>query len=160
MDKPEFFVEGDFGKERRVREVGETAVAPIVPIMSGVCAPLLGAKFGVDIPVAEGWRLAPSAGVALNFDTGGNSSVFATLEINRWFDEKGFFGTGIGVWDFTHSDTVSPTWLLHGGRQIWQATGPKRTAAYWVMSGRLFLDAMDDISNNYQFWTGVRFVFK
>ena len=49
----------------------------------------------------------------------------------------GFIGTGIGVWDFTHGDTVAPTLLFQGGRQVWQASGPKQNEMLFVVSGRL-----------------------
>jgi hypothetical protein len=29
-----------------------------------------------------------------------------------------------------------------------------------VGSGRLFLDQLDDIANNYQFWGGFRYIFR
>jgi hypothetical protein len=163
LNKINLFVDGAFGKERRVRPVTLAApVAGLTEVDRGVCAPLLGAKFGADIPIGDsGWRIAPGAGVAINFDEGSNSSLFAEAELNRWFGErKGFIGTGIGVWDITHSDTVAPVWLFQGGRQLWKGAGADMREAHFIVQGRLFLDQMDDIQSNYQFWAGVRFYFK
>ncbi len=157
-----FFFEGDFGKERRLREA-DPEVNPLADEGQefGVCAALLGLKFGVDIPVGDaGWRVAPGAGVAINFDDGGNTSAFAEVELNKWFDRKGFIGTGLGVWDFTHGDTVAPTWLFQGGRQLWKGTGAREDEVLFVVSARLFLDELGDISNNYQFWGGFRYIFR
>jgi hypothetical protein len=124
----------------------------------GFCAPLFGVKGGVDILVAEGWRVAPSFGVAINTDTTSNSSVFAEVELNRWFDRGGFIGTGIGVWDVNHSDTVAPVWLLQGGKRLW--TGGNKSEMHFVVTTRLFLNKLDDVSNNYQFWAGLRFIIR
>jgi hypothetical protein len=137
-----------------------STTVPPVTSSSGFCAPLFGAKFGADIRLAPGWRVAPSVGFALNTREASQSSLFAEAEINRWFGRKGFIGTGIGVWDFTHSNTVAPVWLLQGGRQVWKAAGPKENELHFVVTGRLFLNKMDDIANNYQFWGGFRFIFR
>ncbi len=156
-DKVDFFVEGDFGKERRVRAVDPSENASVTEY--GYCAPLVGLKFGADVAIAPEWRVAPSAGVAINARKAGESSLFAEVELNKWFARKGFIGTGIGVWDFTHSDTVAATWLFQGGAKIWEG-GAKGNEMHFVVSGRLFLDKMSDIANNYQFWGGIRYIFK
>jgi hypothetical protein len=104
--------------------------------------------------------VAPGAGVAMNFDTGGNSSGFAEVELNRWFGRKGFIGTGVGVWDFTHSDTVAPAWLFQAGTQLWKGQGVDMRELHFLVQGRLFLDKLDDVQSNYQFWGGLRFYFK
>ena len=128
-------------------------------MLSGVCSPLFGVKGGVDIKLSETWRLAPGVGVAFNTKDKSNSSLYAEAELNRWFGKrKGFIGTGIGVWDITHSKTVAPTWLLQFGHELYEA---KNTSGlYFVASGRLFLDKMSDISNNYQFFGGFRYIFR
>jgi hypothetical protein len=162
LNKVNLFVDGAFGKERRVRPV--TLAAPVAGALvadRGVCAPLLGVKFGADIPIRDsGWRIAPGAGVAINLDEGSNSALFAEAELNRWFGRKGFIGTGIGVWDITHSDTVAPVWLFQGGRQLWKGSGADMKEAHFFVQGRMFLDKIDDLQSNYQFWAGIRFIFK
>ena len=84
--------------------------------------------------------------------------MFAEVAADYWFaNEKAFVGTGIGVWDLFDGDNVSPTWLLNFGRQIHETNAGK---LFFVGEGRLFLNKMDSIDNNYQFWGGVRFVFR
>lgn len=150
------FVEALAGKERRVREFerGTTTV------VGGQCAALVGGKGGVDVRLGtSGWRLAPAVGVAFNTEESGNSSLFGDLELNYWIGDKGFVGTGAGVWDITHSDTVAGSWLLHAGREIVRsASGNTRLLA--VAEGRLFFDEVDDVENNYVVWAGLRVVFR
>jgi len=35
-----------------------------------------------------------------------------------------------------------------------------RVATHFPVEGRLFLNELDDVSNNYQFWGGLRFTFE
>jgi hypothetical protein len=157
-DKLDFFYEGDFGKERRVRLNGESADAP-VETSGGYCAPLIGFKFGVDLKVSETWRIAPGGGIAVNLDHAGNSSLFAEVEFNKWFDRRGYFGFSLGVWDFAHGDLVAPTAGIQFGKRLWSA-GAGGNELHFVGSGRLFLNQLDDIANNYQFWGGMRYIFR
>jgi hypothetical protein len=146
-----WFMQPTFGKERTVQQVDDVNGTTIY---GGFCDPLLGIKVGPSFKVSPNWRIAPTAGVAFNFDDFDRTGLFAELEANYWtLDEKTFVGTGIGVWHFNDGDAVAPSWLLHFGREI----SPKW---YFVVEGRLFLDELDDIDNNYQFWGGVRYVFR
>jgi hypothetical protein len=144
-DRLNLFVEGDLGVERRVR----TTVAH--------SAALFGEKIGADFRVAPNWRVAPSVGVAMNTRVFSQSSLFAEVEVNRWFGRTGFFGAGVGVWDFTRSGTVAPTLLVQGGHQVWKAKGPRQDELHFVVTGRAFLNKLDNFSDNYQFWAGLRF---
>jgi hypothetical protein len=104
------------------------------------------------------FMIAPSVGLALNFDDGGRTAVFGEVEFNRVFDSGSYFGTGLGLWDIFDGDNLAPTVLLHGGVPL--ARYPdNRPRALFVVEGRLFLNELDDIDNNYQFWAGVRYVF-
>jgi hypothetical protein len=152
-EKIGFFFGGYFGKERRVRETGET-LDNGEQALYGYCAPLIGLKAGVPIKVSDVFEVAPAFGVAINLDKGSNTSAFAELELNRVY-EKGFFGTGIGVWDFTHSGTIAPTLLLNWGQEIWR--NQKKNRLFFNIEGRLFLADLGDLSNNYQFWGGLRY---
>ncbi len=157
-DKVDFFFEGDFGKERRVRlaeDVDRRAGRDVWRILP----PLFGFKFGVDLKVSDSWRIAPGWRIAVNTKHSGNSSLFAEVEFNKWFDRKGYFGFNVGVWDFTHSDLMAPTAGIQFGTRLWSA-GPGGNELHFVGSGRLFLDQLDDIANNYQFWGGVRYIFR
>jgi len=153
-EKIGFFFGGYVGKERRVREVPDAAPVDGEVPLYGYCAPLIGLKAGIPIKVSDVFEVAPAFGVAINLDKGSNTSAFAELELNRVY-EKGFIGTGIGVWDFTHSGTIAPTLLLNWGQEVWR--GQKKNRLFFNIEGRLFLDELGDISNNYQFWGGLRY---
>lgn len=164
-EKIDWFVAGFFGKERRVREIetadefngGGTAAFAGSGLEAGFCSPLVGVKGGVDIRMNPSWRVAPAVGLAINTDQGDWSSLFAEVEFNRQF-ERAFVGTGVGVWDFNHSDSVAPTWLVHFGREVWRS--PNEHRLFVVAEGRLFLNELDNIESNYQFWGGLRYVIR
>jgi hypothetical protein len=147
-DKVNFFVEGTFGVERRVRATQPKSAA------------VFGDKVGVDIRLSPDWRVAPAVGTSLNMRVSSQSSLFAEVELNRWFGRTGYIGTGVGVWDFTRSDTVAPVWLLQGGRQVWKAKGPREDELHFVVAGHFFLNKMNAISDNYQVWAGLRFILR
>lgn len=154
--KVDVFLAALGGKERRLRETETRGVT----VENGVCAPLVGGKAGLDLRLGtSGWRLAPGLGFAVNTDETGDSSLFGEVELNYWVpSEKGFIGTGVGAWDLTHSDTLAATWLLHAGVELGRTGDDVR----WLVvgEGRLFLDQLDAIENNYQFWAGLRIVFR
>ena len=141
----------------------ESTVANPTPLATlveenGICAPLIGVKGGVQFQVKPNFVIAPAVGVAFNLDTGGNTSLFADLEFNYMYSNASYIGAGIGVWDFNHSDTVAPSLLVHFGIPLTRPAGPP--TLYFIGEGRLFMNKFDDIANNYQFWGGIRYVFK
>ena len=155
--KVDVFVAGLFGKERRTREIDGASAGTTV--LSSLCSPLFGVKAGVEIKVSPNFKIAPAAGVAFNFEKSSYSSVFAELEADV-FTSSGqtFVGAGIGVWDFNHSDFVTPSVLVHAGQQLW--TNARQDKLFFVGEGRLFLKSDNGISNNYQFFGGLRFVIR
>ena len=84
------------------------------------------------------------------------SEVFVDVEANKYLHGGSYIGTGISFWDLTHSDTFTPAWMLHFGVPL--GNSPKHPV-YLVGEGRLFFDNIDDVSNNYQVWGGVRIRF-
>ena len=98
--------------------------------------------------------------MSINTRVFSQSSVFGEVELNRWFGRKGFVGTGIGVWDFTRGGTVAPTWLLQGGARVWQAQGARPNELHFVVSSRLFLNRLNNLSDNFQVWAGLRFIVR
>jgi hypothetical protein len=126
-------------------------------VTAGHCAPLIGAQGGLDLRLSPTWRIAPSVGVAFNTRKSSESSAFAEVEINRWTEKKGFIGTGLGVWDFAHSKTVAPVLLVQAGIRLVPGAGDG--GFYFVPSGRVFLNKMDNVSSNYQFFGGFRYIF-
>lgn len=142
------FVAAYFGKERRVRD----------EFLGGRCAPLFGLKGGVGFRLSDNFELAPAVGVAINTRDGDNTSLFAEVEANYLTSNEAYIGTGVGVWDITHSDTVSPTVLLNFGVPIWGSVGNDRL--YFTGEGRLFLDSLDEVDNNYMAWAGLRYAWR
>lgn len=155
-EKIDWFVAPFIGKERRFREGAEGA-AGAAELASTLCSPLVGAKVGPDIRMTPNVRFAPAVGVAINTRDGGNSSLFADAEIRRELT-KGFVGAGLGVWDFNHGDWVSPNVLVDFGILMKEYSNTNKL--YFTGEGRLFMNRMDDIANNYQFWGGLRYIFR
>jgi hypothetical protein len=152
------FIAGYFGKERRTRE-GDVVNPVAGTDFLSYCAPLFGVKGGVQYQINPRFMLAPAVGVAINTDEADQSSIFADLELNYTFAGGSYIGTGVGIWDFNHSDTVTGNLLIHFGVPITRdaANDPR---LLFAVEGRLFFDEFGDPANNYQFWGGVRYVFK
>jgi hypothetical protein len=149
------FIEGLGGKERRVREY-ESGAATVI---GGRCAALVGGKAGLDLRLgSSNWRLAPAIGFAGNVKRSGDSSLLADGTLDYWIADAGFIGSGVGVWDITHSDTLTGSWLLHAGGRV--AGSPDDTQLLIVGEGRMFFDDADDVANNYSVWAGLRVVFR
>lgn len=129
-----------FGKERLVQD----------DFLGGRCAPLFGAEIGLLPEIAENVELQASLGGKINTRDGGNSSLFADVAINRLLS-RGFIGGGVSLWDITESDTRALAALLQGGIDV-----SKDGRFQFVVEGRLPFDQFDDVSNNYQFWGGIR----
>jgi hypothetical protein len=117
--------------------------------------------------MCQGWPQAASslavgtgaAGVALSVvrddDKVREHALFVEAEANRWIG-RGFVGGGVGLWDLTRSDTITPVAMVHVGLPV---ADQIRFPIYFLLEGRLFLDNADDIDNNYQFWGGIRIRF-
>lgn len=158
-EKIDWFIAPFVGKERRFREgeaVGAGAAAAAAAA-STLCSPLVGAKIGPDIRMTPNVRFAPAVGVAFNTRDGGNSSLFADAEIRRELT-KGFVGAGVGVWDFNHSDWITPNVLVDFGVLLKEYSNTNKL--YFTGEGRLFPGRDDGLANNYQFWGGVRYIFR
>jgi hypothetical protein len=121
------------------------------------CSPILGLKLGVAKRFANDWEIAGAAGVAFSLVNGDDKvnehQLFVDIEANKYLSAGAFVGTGISFWDITRSDSFSPAWLLHFGVPL--GTHP----VYFIGEGRLFLNEIDDVSNNYQVWGGLRIHF-
>ncbi len=139
------------GKERRVREREDTGLE------FGQCSPLLGLKFGVAKRFTNNWEVAGAAGVALSLVTDDDkvkeSALFVDAELNKYFANNVFIGTGLSMWDITRSDTWTPAWLLHFGLPV---AKNGTYSLFFVGEGRVFFDNVGDLENNYQFWAGLR----
>ena len=154
------FIQAAFGKQRRMLET--EVVNPLIEggTSAGVanfCDPLFGIKGGIHIHLSPKWMLAPSVGVAFNLDEMDRTSLFADLELNYTFNNGGYIGPGISLWDFNHSDNTTLALLFGFGIPMGSSGG--RPNHFFIGEGRWFFDEFDDVENNYQFWLGYRYVF-
>lgn len=136
-----FFVAGFVGKERMVRE----------EFLGGRCAPLIGIKAGILPRIGDDAEVELSIGGKINTRDTGNSSLFADVAINGLVG-RSFIGGGVSFWDLTISDTRTVAALIQFGTNL-DYDGHFQLA----VEGRVPFDQFDDISNNYQFWAGIRF---
>jgi hypothetical protein len=164
-----FFIDVLGGKDRRVRPIagrknldGTAVVANAASSAADFaqCSPLIGLKFGVAKRFQNDWELAGALGVAISLVNDDKkvreSELFADVEANKYLNGGSFVGTGISFWDLTRSDTFTPAWMLHFGVPLGHHPAHP---VYFVGEGRLFFDHIDDVSNNYQLWAGVRVHF-
>lgn len=118
-----------------------------------VSSMIAGGTIGYMWPIADGAAgLFTQFGGAANFEEGSNSSLFADVGIDKMW-ESGFFGGGVGIWDINNSDTRDGTIFLHGGWNL----NPK---LQFYLEGRLFMDMLNMIDNNYVYMGGIRYFFK
>lgn len=160
-----FFFDVLAGKDRRVRptdgreNLDGSAVFPSAGAGEfAQCSPLVGLKFGMAKRFANDFELAGAVGVALSLVTDDKKvrehQLFADVELNKYVGGGAFVGTGISLWDITHSDTITPAWMLHFGIPLTQAR-----PIYFIGQARMYLDNADDVKNNYLLWGGVRVHF-
>jgi len=153
------------GNERRWRPGIETSPSAATASTQGIfslkeddfindrSAPLFGGTFGYMWPIANGGAgVFAQGGAAINLRDSDNSAIFADLGIDKMF-ESGFFGAGIGIWDLNHSDTRDGTIFVHGGWNL-------NEKMQFYVEGRLFMDMLDMIDNNYVYLGGIRYFFK
>ena len=121
------------------------------------CSPILGVKVGVAKRFQSDWELAGAVGVAFSLVNDDNKvrehEVMVDVEANKYMSNNVFVGTGLSLWDLTHSDTFTPAWMLHLGVPLGHHPAHP---IYFMVEGRFFMKQMDDVMNNYQFWGGVR----
>jgi len=143
------------GKERRVRPSEDTNQE------FAQCSPLLGLKFGVAKRLQNDWEVAGGLGAAVSLVTDDQkvkeSALFVDAEVNKYLSGGAFIGTGLSLWDVTRSDTWTPAWLLRFGLPLSRSA---KRPVFFVGEGRLFFDHIDDVTNNYQVWGGVRIQFR
>jgi hypothetical protein len=98
---------------------GSNVVANAGTLDFAQCSPLVGVKLGIAKKFQNDWELAGAAGVAFSLvsadDKVREHEVLVDLEANKYLGGGSFIGTGISLWDITHSDTFTPAWMLHFG---------------------------------------------
>jgi len=120
-------------------------------------APLIGGKVGPRYRLRPRIEVAGAIGGSFNTRDGSNSGMHADLEMN-YVNPKMLLGAGVGVWDFTHNDTVTGNFLLHGGFLMFGH--PAHSAGYIELESRFFFDHADMIDNNYLLWAGLRYYWR
>lgn len=159
-----FFIDALGGKDRRVRPIagstnvnGAATAANVGTTDYAQCSPIIGLKVGVGKRFSNDWEVAGAAGVAFSLVNDDNKvrehEVMIDIEANKYLSNDAFVGTGLSLWDLTHSDTFTPAWLLHFGVPLGHHPAHP---VHFMVEGRFFLNKMDDVTNNYQVWGGLR----
>jgi len=157
--KNDLFFSPLFGKERKTRALDATAPATGT-VNSSLCSPIFGIKAGVEMKMSDKFKVVPAAGVAFNFEKGSYSAMFAEAEFNGYSaNQKNYFGASVGIWDLFRGGSITPSIGVQFGSQIWE--NAKMDKLFFVAEGRIFTRTFGEgISNNYQFWGGVRYVIR
>ncbi len=134
------------GPERRWRVHGEPDLT----------APLVGGSVGVMFPVAKHLGLFGRVGAAINTRETDYSSLFADVGADALFS-RGFLGVGVGIWDFNNSFVDRSVFFRGGLDTPWRLGSG---TVQWFAEGRLFLDMLDMIDNNYLAVTGLQVLWK
>jgi hypothetical protein len=141
---PPIYLGAYFGKERLVHD-DEDGVA-----VGAICAEHLGLGVGFQPMLGEHAQFDAQLGVKFNFQDGAHTTMFADAAVN-YVAGKGFIGGGLSWWDISKdSGGIGP--LVQGGFDLdkdgkWQLVGQARAP----------FSEFGDLSNNYQFWGGLRF---
>jgi len=160
------FFAGYFGKQQRQYDEDDPAGLGFTHPDNTVSAfgdKLFGVKGGVQVRVAgdfeSGFMFTPAIGVAINLEETDRTSLFGDLEVGYTFARGISLGTGLTLWDFTHGDQFTFGWLGTAGFPVWKNT-TKRHRLDASFEWRQFFDRMSDPDVNYQFWGGLRYMFK
>jgi hypothetical protein len=153
-----------FGKQQRQYDEKDPAdlgfaASPANPDVPAFGDPLLGFKGGVALRMTPRWSFSPALGVAANLEEGSRTSLFGDAELNYMFQRGASLGAGLTFWDLTHSDFVTPGLLLSAGVPVWRNDAAYRQMLLSLEYRQLF-DRMSDPDVNYQFWGGLKFLFK
>ena len=120
---------------------------------------LLGVKGGVALKMTDHWTFAPAFGVAANLHETERTTLFGDAEFDFVFGSGGYLGTGLTFWDFTHTESFTPGWLGTAGVPIWQSDVRMHQLLFAFEYRQLF-DRLSDPDVNYQFWGGLKYLFK
>ena len=160
------FVSGFFGRQQRQYDDTDPAglgrLPSVVPRLVDVPAffdSLLGVKGGVALRMTDLLTFAPSVGVAANLDETDRTTLFGDAEIDFMFGSGAYVGTGLTVWDFAHSDHITPGWLGTVGIPLWRSEERMNQLLLGVEYRQLF-DRMSDPDVNYQFWGGLKYLYR
>ena len=160
------FFAGYFGKQQRQYDEDDPAEIGFIRPDNTVTAfgdKLFGVKGGVQINVVgymeTGFMFTPAIGVAINLEEADRTSLFGDLEVGYTFASGVSLGTGLTLWDFTHGEQFTFGWLGTAAFPVWK-NETKRHKLDASLEWRQFFDRMSDPDVNYQFWGGLRYMFK
>jgi len=160
------FLAGFVGKQQRQYDNTDPAglgrlPVPSVPLLDvpAFFDTLVGLKGGVALKMVEHVLFVPAIGVAANIDQGDRTSLFTDGEIDFVFGPGAYVGTGLTLWDLTHSDGMTLGWLGTFGLPLWTSDERLNQVSLSVEYRQLF-DRMSDPDVNYQFWVGLRYLFR
>lgn len=160
------FLAGYVGKQQRQYDDTDPAglgrlPLPDVPLVDvpAFYDTLVGLKGGVALKMAEHVSFSPAIGVAANVDRADRTSLFGDAEIDFLFGPGAYIGTGITFWDLTHTDSVTPGWLGTAGIPLWTDNERLNQGSLSVEYRQMF-DRMSDPDVNYQFWAGLKYLFR
>jgi hypothetical protein len=154
------FIAGYYGKQQRQYDDDDPAglgtLSYVVPAFGDQ---LVGFKGGVSMGLTDKFRFVPSVGVGINVDEGDRSVLLADTELHYVFSRGAFLGTGLTFWDLTHGSNATTGWIGTAGVPVWQSDARKHQLDFTVEWRQMF-DRMSDPDVNYQFWGGLRYLFK
>lgn len=149
-----------FGKQQR--QYDDTDPAGIGRLVNPVKAfgdALVGVKGGIGVRLSESVFFNPAVGLALNVEEGSRTTAFADAEVTYAFPLGAYLGTGVTLWDFTRRDILTLGWLGTGGVRLWRNES-RGQELFFAAEWRQLFDRMSDPDVNYQFWGGVKYVFR
>ena len=120
---------------------------------------LLGFKGGVALQMSDRLTFAPAIGVAADVDETDRTTLFVDAEIDLMFGSGAYVGTGLTFWDFTHSEIFTPGWLGTMGVPLWRSDERMNQLLLGVEYRQLF-DRLSDPDVNYQFWGGLKYLYR
>ncbi len=160
------FVAGFVGKQQRQYDDTDPAglgrlPLPDVPLLDvpAFFDTLLGVKMGMALKMTDHVSFAPAIGVAANLDKGDRASLFADAEVDFIFGPGAYVGTGLTFWDLTHTGSVTPGWLGTFGLPVWTSHERLNQLLLNVEYRQLF-DRLSDPDVNYQFWGGLKYLYR
>ena len=155
------FIAGYFGKQQRQYDQVDPADLGIAtnPVRRYGDAQV-GAKVGVALRLKDGpWSFNPAVGFAGNLEEGSRSAGLVDLPLVYNLEKGMHFGSGVSFYDFAHKDIRTFAWLGEAGFPIWKNEQKKHQLDFQV-EWRQFFDRGSDPDTNYQFWGGLRYLFK
>ena len=160
------FVTGFFGKQQRQYDDTDPAslgrLPSINPRLVDVPAffdSLLGFKGGVALKLSDRVTFAPAVGLAANLDETERSSLLYDVEIDFMFGSGAYLGTGVTFWDLTHSDSATMGLLGTAGIPLWRSDERMNQLLFGIEYRQLF-ERLSDPDVNYQFWGGLKYLYR